>query len=361
MLGLFAVGLFLPSMIEAAPVKSKTDATYIQKVADGESDAAGLSAKRGKNGWWARSWSKIDGAGFYGKPSTTTESTDSNIIIRYTRYSTEYDVEFHSPLWGAYTISKETVENELSGERTEKQNPDFARPGKFFQEPLVVTLSQKLGVDAASHGTFTSTYDPRYPFLKAGAGVTADAVKKAKADRSIQRGHMVPNNAMKSQGTEEEGQTAQIESFSVANIVPQMAKSNSPTWAKLEDTCFDWANELGQVWMFVGPVYHDRENATYIRKSKGDVETILPSPDELFYVVIGKRNGKTAAIGFLLPHEPTILDFKSAPYPVPVDVIEEKTGLNFMPDLAEPNAIEASFDQAWLQTAKRRDTLSDDD
>lgn len=349
--------LSTPHLAQAAA--SKADATYIQKVADGEMAAAGLAEKTGKTGWWARSWSKGDGNGFFGKPelATKTENTDTNIVIRYTRYSTEYDVEFHSPVWGAYTLDKTAVKNDVDGERP-ASNPDFARPGQFFQEPLVVARSKTLDVVAASHGTFTSTFDPRFPFLKEGAGVSADDAKKSKADRSIQRGHMVPNNAMKCQGVKEQGQTAQIESFSVANIVPQMAKSNAPSWSGLESACFDWANELGQVWLIVGPVYHDRENPIYIKKVKDGSEQILPSPDELFYVVIGKRNGKTAAIGFLMPHDPTIIDYKSKA--VSVDEIEKKTGLNFMPELAEPNAIEATVDPVWLQTQPRKETKDED-
>ena len=352
--GLFAVLSFAAALCK---VNAQTStAEYVQKVADGEIRAAGVPEKPTKNGWWARGWTVTDGRGFYGKPKTTTENNGSTIVIRYTRFSTEYDIEFHSPVWGAYTINKTTLTNEASGERT-ANNEEFKRPGQFFQEPLVLAQSLKLDVPAASHGTYTSTYDPRFPILK-GGGVSASEAKESKADRSIQRGHMVPNNAMKNQGTIEQGQTAQIESFSVANIVPQMAKSNAPTWSGLEDACFDWAHELGQVWLFVGPVYRDRAEVTYIRKTKDDEEQILPSPDELFYVVIGKRNGKTSAVGFVLPHEPIVQDFRRGA--VPVDEIERKTGINFMPDLGEPNPIETTVDQTWLLTKPRRERRSDD-
>lgn len=348
------LALFAPSRAQA------NDAIYIQKVADGEIPAAGKAEKSGKNGWWARSWNKADGEGFFGRPepATKTENTDANIVVRYTRYATEYDAAFHSPIWGAYTLDMTAVGNDLGGERP-ASNPDFARPSKFFQEPLVVAFSQELDVAAASHGTFTSTQDPRFPILTEGPGVTVGDAKKSRADRSIQRGHMVPNNAMKCQGTIEQGQTAQIESFSVANIVPQMAKSNAPSWSGLESACFDWANELGQVWLIVGPVYHDRKNPAYIRKTKDGSKQITPSPDELFYVVIGKRDGATAAIGFLMPHDPTIIDYKA--HAVSVDVIEQKTGLNFMPELGEPNAIEATIDPVWLHTKPRKGTRDEDD
>jgi DNA/RNA endonuclease G (NUC1) len=360
-LRLLALTLLSLTAFGSVHAAAKADTTYIQQVADGEISAAGVPAKKGKMGWWARSWTKTDGNGFQGKPQTmtATDNADTNVIIRYTCFATEYDAEFHSPVWGAYTIDATTLQNDLDGERP-ASNPDFARPGQFFQEPLIVSRSKMLNVDAASHGTFTSTYEPRFPFLTVGIGVSAAEAKLAKVDRSIQRGHMVPNNAMKCQGTIEQGQTAQIESFSVANIVPQLAKSNAPTWSGLESACFDWAKELGQVWMIVGPVYHNREAATYIKKIKSDADQVTPSPDELFYVVIGKRNGQTAAIGFLLPHQPEILDFRA--YAVPVDTIELKTGLNFMPEVPEAdNAIEAAFDQAWLHTPARKSTVENDD
>lgn len=356
--GLASLALLGPISLGSARAASKAETSYIQKVADGEIAAAGMPEKKGQNGWWARSWTKTDGHGFHGKPVTTTGNADTNLVIRYTRYAAEYDAEFHSPVWGAYTLDATALANDLAGERP-ASNPDFARPGQFFQEALVVARSKILDVDAASHGTFTSTYDPRFPILKAGNGVTAAEAKTSKADRSIQRGHMVPNNAMKCQGTIPQGQTAQIESFSVANIVPQMAKSNAPTWSALESAGFDWAKELTRVWLIVGPVYHDREHPTYIKKLKDDTEQVTPSPDELFYVVIGQRNGRTSAIGFLLPHEPVIIDFRA--HAVPVDEIERRTGLNFMPELGEPNPIETEFDPGWLQTPARKAATDDEE
>src|ERR1051325_10933361 len=84
-------GFLAPRFLEAAAPKA--DSTYISKVAAGEQPAAGMAAKTGKTGWWARSWTKTDGAGFFGRPEilTTTENADDHLIIRYTRYATEYD------------------------------------------------------------------------------------------------------------------------------------------------------------------------------------------------------------------------------------------------------------------------------
>lgn len=322
---------------------------YIAQVAAGEASPGAVPAKQGKTGWWARSWTRQDAAGFHGMPVSRqdTEAPDTCIVLRYTRYALEYDADFHSPVWGAYTLDSVAVQNVESGERT-SSNPDFARPAKFFQEALVVALSRKLDLVAASHGTFTQTYDPRFPFKGAASG--SGQITKENYPRSIQRGHMVNNNAMKCQGTPEQGQVAQIESFSVANIVPQMAACNSPTWAALEQTCFDWAKELGQVWLIVGPIYRHPEAPTYIRKLGSNAEQVLPSPDALFYVVIGKRNGRFNAIGFVIPHEPVVRDYHTMA--VSVDEVERETGINFMPEMGEPNPIEGVVDPAWLKLSR---------
>lgn len=311
--------------------------------------------------WWATAWTEGDGAGFHGRPVSSTTGADpgdATILVRYTRYVTDYDARLHSPVWGAYTLDRVAVANDVAGERP-ASNPDFARPSQFFQEPTVVAFSKTIGVVAASHATFTSTFDPRFPMLEEGEGRSAAEVKSENAARAIQRGHMVPNNAMKCQGTHDEGQVAQVESFSVANIVPQMARSNAPSWSGLEEACFDWANELGQVWLIVGPVFHEWSRPVYIRKLKGGAEQVVPSPEELFYVVIGRRGGKLAATGFLMPHVPEIVDFRE--HQVSVDEIEAKTGLNFMPELGEPNPIERVKDAAWLQTKPRKAGKPDED
>jgi DNA/RNA endonuclease G (NUC1) len=337
---------FLAPHTGAASANGTSDG-YIQKVADGQMKPAGLPANPGKNGWWASSWTTADGAGFFGEPIplTATVSTDTNVIVRYTRYTTDYDARFHSPIWGAYTVDATTVANDISGERP-ASNPDFARPSRFFQEPLVVAISDHLGIPAASHDTFTDAIDPLYP------------PTKAKGDpANIQRGHMVPNNAMKCEGTYEEGQCAQLESFSVANIVPQMAKSNSPSWSALESACLDWANELGQVWVIVGPIYHDKEHPNFAQSRATHQAQIVPCPDELFYVIIGKRGGKTSAIGFVMPHVPDYIDFRTKA--VPVQKIQELVGLDFMPDLGEPNPIEATIDPGWLQAKPRKGSRDD--
>jgi len=76
-----------------------------------------------------------------------------------------------------------------------------------------------------------------------------------KSYQKITRGHLASNVEMKSQGDPEEGLQAQKDSFSLANVVPQMQRHNAPIWAKLEDECMEAARRLGTtVGVISGPV-----------------------------------------------------------------------------------------------------------
>lgn len=296
-------------------------------------------------GWWATSWTTIDGSGFFGKPATRTANLAETISIRYTQFTSTYDARLRAPRWAAYTLKSSAVDTEYAGTRSSTQ-PAYRRPSAFFQEPLVLSLSSSLGLEPAADRTYTDSIDPRFPILE---DLTP---KKAQVHpRIIQRGHMVPNNAMKSTGNAAEGRRAQLESFSLANVVPQMRNSNAPTWAALESACFDWARELDQIWVIVGPVFDAPLRPALMRKRTKDENTSIAVPDSIFCVVIGKRENNVSAIGFLLPHTPEELDFRL--YAFQVDEIEMRTGLNFMPELGEPNSAEVVFQSAWLHTPAR--------
>jgi DNA/RNA endonuclease G (NUC1) len=109
-----------------------------------------------------------------------------------------------------------------------------------------------------------------------------------------------------------------------------MSIHNAPSWAALESAVLDWAHEVGRVWLIVGPVYHERDRPQFAKKRSTGKNLILPVPDALYYVVIGERNGRMAAVGFLVPHaEPKAFDYRA--HACSVDEIEAATGLNFMP------------------------------
>jgi endonuclease G len=125
-----------------------------------------------------------------------------------------------------------------------------------------------------------------------------------------------------------------------------MKAHNAPTWSGLEEQCRAWAKQLGSVCVVVGPVYNNPSQARHIQDRRTEEPLDIAFADTLFCVVIGTRQGQTAAIGFLMPHVTAKFSFKDKA--VPIDRIEQATGINFMPLLGEPNTLEEVVDQRWL-------------
>lgn len=62
------------------------------------------------------------------------------------------------------------------------------------------------------------------------------------------RGHLAPNGDMDSE-------SAQHESFSLANIIPQHPKNNQRIWAAIEEAVRDYTETEGQVYVVSGPMF----------------------------------------------------------------------------------------------------------
>ncbi|MDQ9171998.1 DNA/RNA non-specific endonuclease [Oxalobacteraceae bacterium R-40] len=77
----------------------------------------------------------------------------------------------------------------------------------------------------------------------------ADRAELADYVRSgYDRGHLAPNGDMDSE-------TAQQESFSLANIIPQHPKNNQRIWAAIEEAVRDYTEVEGQVYIVTGPIF----------------------------------------------------------------------------------------------------------
>lgn len=77
----------------------------------------------------------------------------------------------------------------------------------------------------------------------------ADRAELADYERSgYDRGHMAPNGDMSTP-------TAQEESFSLANMIPQHPCNNRATWAGIESAVRDLASDHGDVYVVTGPAF----------------------------------------------------------------------------------------------------------
>ncbi|MEZ4895083.1 MAG: DNA/RNA non-specific endonuclease [Saprospiraceae bacterium] len=191
------------------------------------------------------------------------------------------------------------------------------------------------------------------PMISTGSAVEADYfLKQMKPDSTwaydgfgYDRGHLAPSADFRW------SEKALSESYLYSNMSPQVAEFNRGKWAELEALIRDYViNHPGvQLYVVTGPVLE--ENLPVIERSINKVAI----PKKYFKVALDIQNKR--AIGFIMPNVKIENPVES--FAVPVDVVEEATGLDFfnkLPDDVEDN-IESSLDKsAWFPTLSSGDT-----
>ncbi|BAU90566.1 DNA/RNA non-specific endonuclease [Methylorubrum populi] len=94
------------------------------------------------------------------------------------------------------------------------------------------------------------------------------------------RGHLAPAGDMPTP-------TAQAESFSLANIVPQNRALNRGLWAAIEESVRRLATERGELFVVTGPIFEGR--------SVGAIKGRVLVPTELFKAIYDPRTGEAGA------------------------------------------------------------------
>jgi DNA/RNA endonuclease G (NUC1) len=292
--------------------------------------------------WAATKWSTADLALFGGMPKYQGDRKNL-LILRYSFFVANYDGDRISPLWVAHINKRDALAKATL--RTDKHDLKWHRLPGFYADRNVIAFTNARHLPFAVDDSYTNCNPPE---LDGSPGSPTD----------VTRGHNASNLEMKLQGTEDEGVIAQHESFSLANVSPQTQRHNAPMWAQLENDCLIWAAKLGDIAIITGPVYALQSvdpvsrqpmpapvsRQLYITGTKGPQ---IEMPTHFFKVIIGRMDGKLAAIGFLVPHLSTLAknDFKK--YAVPISVIEKVTQLTFMPE-AELPAYKDAVDDRWL-------------
>ncbi|WP_198381520.1 DNA/RNA non-specific endonuclease [Roseomonas sp. KE2513] len=107
------------------------------------------------------------------------------------------------------------------------------------------------------------------------------------ARSGFDRGHMAPSGDMPTA-------SAQAESFSLANMVPQSPGSNRCLWEGVESTVRELAMEEGEVWVLTGPIFEGQN----LRRLNGRVLV----PTSLYKAIYVPSRGVAGA--YLAPNEP---------------------------------------------------------
>lgn len=201
---------------------------------------------------------------------------DCDQVVNREGYALGFSRKYKQPLWVAYRITKEEAEAQ-----------NVSRRIASFYEDLEVPESALLA-DYKRSG-----YD---------------------------RGHLAPAGDMKFSA-----KTMQ-ESFSLANMSPQVNSFNAGVWHRLEQAVRNFASREHSVFVVTGPIFIDDEEPKYIGEGKVRVP-------EFFYKVVYDETPPEKMIGFIIANKGSKKPLSF--FAVTVDEVEEATGLDFFGSLPE--------------------------
>jgi endonuclease G, mitochondrial len=127
------------------------------------------------------------------------------------------------------------------------------------------------------------------------------------------RGHLAPAGDMPTL-------SAQAESFSLANIVPQNRALNRGLWAAIEESVRRLASERGEIFVVTGPIFEGR--------SVGAIKGRVLVPTQLFKAIYDPRTGEAGA--YLAPNAAGA-QWRA----VPLATLRDMAGLDVFPALPE--------------------------
>jgi endonuclease G len=159
------------------------------------------------------------------------------------------------------------------------------------------------------------------------------------------RGHMAPKFALGSRFGAEGARST----FIMSNVAPQYHTLNDGQWGDLEEWIAGrkppnataatfirgWADELGGVWVTVGPLFEEERDA---------LPAGVPVPSGFFSIVVDEQaNGQPRALAFIMPHVDERVDSLTG-FLKSIDEVETRAGLDFFHEL--PNSVEDALERS---------------
>ena len=145
------------------------------------------------------------------------------------------------------------------------------------------------------------------------------------------RGHLCPA------GDRRFSEYAYNETFYTSNISPQEKDFNAGVWNRLEQQVRRWAKRYQSVFVATAGVLDDPIDEI------GEEDVAVPG---YFYKIVARGNAdKIAVIAFLIPHRETNRPLKD--FVVPIDEIEARTGIDFLPGLPDDIEEEVESKSGW--------------
>ena len=149
------------------------------------------------------------------------------------------------------------------------------------------------------------------------------------------RGHLTPaadrdNNSQNISAT-----------FLLTNIVPQAPDNNQGPWAQLENYCRGLAEQGKELYIVAGGYGNQRSIG------KGNVKIVVPDRVWKVIVVMDKTGlnasdvtASTRIIAIDMPNQQGIKDMDWRRYRVSVDLLEERTGYNFLTNVPDATQVQ---------------------
>lgn len=223
---------------------------------------------------------------------------NSGEIIKHRHYALAYSEEHEQAEWVAYELTREQL-----------SRPWVERTDDFRPDPKVPKAS------ASTRDYYGTGYS---------------------------RGHLIPaaDRAF--------SEKAMSETFYMSNISPQIRNFNGGVWRELEENVRGWARKFRHLYIVTGPVLQ-----VGIREKIGGNQVSVP--DTYYKVILDYTEPEIKAVAFLIPNEKSTRPLED--YAVPIDIVEELTGIDFFPRLlegAEEDELESGYDISLWPTDKRK-------
>jgi endonuclease G len=167
------------------------------------------------------------------------------------------------------------------------------------------------------------------------------------------RGHQAPA------GNQSRDQRLKDETFYLSNMAPQLGAFNQRAWAALEDLARTWVfdRRVRRAQIITGGMFYDpdeddptKADGTIPYVTIGDNQVAVPTH---FYKIIAAEfpDGQWRAIGFVMENRSHPAPYRFTTFVRSIDWIEERTGLDFMPDLdlAEEERLERQPTPMWFE------------
>lgn len=208
-----------------------------------------------------------------------------------------------------------------------------------------VTRQQLAGDASRDRSAFAP--DPELP-----KGARAE-LSDYRGKRPYDRGHCAPAGNFGSQRLKDE-------SFFLSNMTPQHEELNRKLWKALEERTRTWVQVRGSAYELTGGFFYDPlEDHPRTRDGKVEHDVIGPNqvavPTHYFKIILAKDpvTKQYESIAFVAENrpypKPAGKPYDLAPLRVSIDWIEDKAGINVMPQLtkAEERRLEARVAPLW--------------